>query len=152
MLPENGWSIETFVDALRLLKQASPDGSTPFIPQDGSNIYILLLTAAYGGLPVDFSTNPITTNLTDPANVDALRQVLDLSDQGYMDYQALGDFGGGGYGGGAPIVSDIVYRQLETQFRNPLSKGMPAQMAPYPSGSHHAAHSMWGRRISARIQ
>lgn len=93
-LPENGWTIEQFVEALHLLR-ANPDDEAPFVPgMVAGNSYILLLAAAFGGAPIDYRVNPPAINFTDPANVDALRQVLDLVKDGYIDYNALGSTGG----------------------------------------------------------
>jgi ABC-type glycerol-3-phosphate transport system substrate-binding protein len=51
----------------------------------------MMLIAAYGGLPFDYRTDPATINFTDPATVDAIRQVLDLAADGYIAYSALTD-------------------------------------------------------------
>ncbi len=88
-VPENGWTIDQFVDALHALKTAYPD-QKPFEPRDPGGSYLLLLIAAYGGIPLDFRTSPPTVNFTDPAAVDAIRQVLDLAKAEYIDYQELG--------------------------------------------------------------
>ena len=86
--PIDGWSIEQFVDALQRLKEANPD-AIPFTPMDPGGTYLQLLIAAFGGLPIDYRTNPVTINFTDPATVDAIRQVLDLAKDGYIDYSEL---------------------------------------------------------------
>ncbi len=86
--PTTGWSIEAFVDALHQLKQYDTD-PTPFQPNDPSGSYLLMLIAAYGGLPVDYRTDPATINFTDPATVDAIRQALDLVSQEYIGYSSL---------------------------------------------------------------
>src|SRR5690606_9961977 len=39
---------------------------------------------------LDFRTSPPTINFTDPAAVEATRQVLDLAKNGLIDYQQLG--------------------------------------------------------------
>ena len=68
----------------------------PFKPGGSfGNTHLLMLIAAYGGLPVDYRTTPPTLNFTDPATVDAIRQVLDLARNGTMDYSALVSAGGG---------------------------------------------------------
>ena len=67
---------------------------TPFVPNDPSGSYLLMLIAAYGGLPLDYRTDPPTVNFTDPATVDAIRQVLDLATDGYIDYSSLVGEGG----------------------------------------------------------
>ncbi len=86
--PVNGWTADTFTDALKMLKPYDTD-PTPFVPSDPSGSYLLMLIAAYGGLPLDYRTDPPTVNFTDPATVEAIRQVLDLASAGYISYAAL---------------------------------------------------------------
>jgi ABC-type glycerol-3-phosphate transport system substrate-binding protein len=88
-LPENGWTIDAFVDALESLKAVAAEDTYPFVPQDFGSNYLLSLIAAYGGLPIDYNTSPVTINFTDPATVDAIRQALDLAKAGYIKYDAL---------------------------------------------------------------
>lgn len=93
--PEDGWTIDAFVDALKALK-IYPEDPPPFVPNTLSGgTYMLMLIAAYGGVPIDYRTEPPTIAFTDPANVDATRQVLDLARDGYIDYSALGGLGSG---------------------------------------------------------
>lgn len=87
-LPENGWTIEEFTDALRQL-DSYLNGDAPFSSQGVGGTYMLQLIAAYGGMPVDYRTNPPTLNFTDPTTVEAIRQVLELAKEGLIDYQEL---------------------------------------------------------------
>ena len=82
----------------------------PFVATNTNGTHLLILMAAYGGLPLDYRTNPPTINFTTPANVDAIRQVLDLAKAGYIKYDALGsiDFGGNRLDRSAPIYSDTL--------------------------------------------
>jgi ABC-type glycerol-3-phosphate transport system substrate-binding protein len=93
-LPSSDWTVEDFEYALQALKTMSGD-SAPFVPRDFGNTHLLMLIAAYGGLPLDYRTNPPTINYTDPATVDAIRRVLDLAKNGTMDYSQLASTGGG---------------------------------------------------------
>jgi ABC-type glycerol-3-phosphate transport system substrate-binding protein len=86
--PENGWSTDQFIDALRLLKNVTGETS-PFISQTPGGSHLLMLMAAFGGLPIDYRTNPPTLNFSDQTTVDAIRQVLDLAKQGYIEYNEL---------------------------------------------------------------
>ncbi len=86
--PVNGWTVDEFETALRMLK-VDPGDPAPFMPQTTSNTYLLMLIAAYGGLPMDYRTDPVTVNFTAPATIDAIRQVLDLAKNGYIDYSEL---------------------------------------------------------------
>jgi ABC-type glycerol-3-phosphate transport system substrate-binding protein len=85
--PEMGWTISEFMDALKLLKEAQSD-KKPYHSDYGSAAY-LLLVAGLGDMPIDYSTYIPTYHLTDPAVVEALRQVLDLAKAGFIDYAAL---------------------------------------------------------------
>jgi ABC-type glycerol-3-phosphate transport system substrate-binding protein len=87
--PQNGWTISEFNDALKALKPNTSDPA-PFETREPGGTYLLLLIAAYGGLPLDYRTNPPTPNFKDPKNIEAIRQVLDLAKQGYFNYQELG--------------------------------------------------------------
>lgn len=92
--PVNGWTADVFTDALRMLKSYDPD-MMPFVANDPSGAYIMMLIGAYGGLPLDYRTDPVSVNFTDPANADAIRQVLDLAKEGYIAYNGLTDVVGG---------------------------------------------------------
>ncbi len=88
VLPAEGWSTSQFEDTLRALQFVTGD-TAPFTPQGFGNTYLLMLIAAYGGIPLDYRTSPVTINFTDPATVDAIRQVLDLARDGLIEYSAL---------------------------------------------------------------
>ncbi len=88
-LPDGGWTVDEFADALESLQYGLGD-TAAFQPADPGGTYLLMLIAAYGGLPMDYRTEPPTINFTDPATVDAIRQVLDLAKNGYISYQELG--------------------------------------------------------------
>lgn len=93
--PVGGWTTSQFEDALRALKSyLGADSTAPYTPNTFGNDYILSLIVAYGGLPFDYRTTPTTINFTDPATVDAIRQVLNLAKDGLIDYQALAAGGG----------------------------------------------------------
>ncbi|HEX3049350.1 MAG TPA: extracellular solute-binding protein [Aggregatilineaceae bacterium] len=87
-IPNGTWNVDEFESALRALKY-NPDDPAPFAPQGFDNSYLLALIAAYGGLPVDYRTTPPTLNYTDPNTVEAIRQVLNLVKDGYVEYQNL---------------------------------------------------------------
>jgi ABC-type glycerol-3-phosphate transport system substrate-binding protein len=91
--PSDNWTVNDFENALRALKPNSTDPA-PFVSATPGDTYMLMLIAAYGGLPFDYRTNPVTVNFTDPATVNAIQQVLDLVKGGYINYSPLG---GGGF-------------------------------------------------------
>lgn len=89
--PTVGWDISAFYDSLKALAPTVQNGNPPFTAQSDYGSSLLMLMAAYGGLPIDFRTNPVTINFTDPANVAAMQQVLDLAKNKLIDYKALGN-------------------------------------------------------------
>src|SRR5262249_9800665 len=82
------WTVQQFNDALTALKP-NTQGQAPFLDNGWYETY-LALVASYGGLPIDYRTNPPTVNFTDPATVAAIQQVLDLARNGYLDYTGIG--------------------------------------------------------------
>lgn len=156
-----GWTVDQFADAVRSLRLA-PDDDAPFVPNSGGNTYILALAAGFGGLPLDFRTNPPTRNFTDPATVDALRQVLDLARGGYIKYTKLDEnnFGGGGGWGPdmqIPIFTDILqsYSLAFSDFEgSPVSADSSYRITTYPSGSTYTplVYTLGVSYISASTQ
>ncbi|MBX3062154.1 MAG: extracellular solute-binding protein [Anaerolineae bacterium] len=154
--PENGWTIDQFVDALRALKPTADD-ATPFVPRGAGGVYLLQLIAAYGGLPLDYRTSPVTINFTDPATVEAIRQVLDLAKDGYIDYQELAR-------GNFTVImngptQDPIYTESLTGFNvreviggNPGAD--PYRITTYPRGSQYntLSYDMGTAYISATTQ
>ena len=109
--PIDGWTIDEFAVALRALSDVIDPETLPFTPNDPSGAYMNMLIAAYGGLPIDYRTNPPTLNFTDSATVDAIRQALDLAKDGYIDYSGLSSLGGDISfiaGQTLPITSELV--------------------------------------------
>lgn len=85
LLTTMGWTVSDFTNALSILKTYTGDApvlsTTRYVSTD-----LLQIIAAYGGLPIDYRTEPPTPNFTDPVNVGAIRSVLDLSRSGYIQY------------------------------------------------------------------
>lgn len=114
-LPTTGWTTSQFEDALHALTFIT--GDTPPFQLDGiGNSTLLMLIAAYGGLPIDYRTNPPTINYTDSATVDAIRQVLDLARDGLMEYTALGRTGGFIITANAEAKTPAIYTQTLNGF------------------------------------
>ncbi|MBI1279784.1 MAG: hypothetical protein GC179_16775 [Anaerolineaceae bacterium] len=86
--PESGWNINNFADALKSIK-LDPSDAAPFASREPGGTYLLMLIAAYGGLPIDYRTDPPTVDFTSQTNIDAIRQVLDLAKNGYLKYDQL---------------------------------------------------------------
>lgn len=157
--PTNGWSVADFVDALKALKPTSKDAA-PFVPRDPSGSYLLMLVAAFGGLPVDYRTNPPTINYTDQATVDAIKQVLDLAVQGYISYNGLTTGTGGNFGPNntAAITTGTLnqfnFRQNQTNTGNQNTTPRTLVSVMYPQGTKYsvASYTITTGYISATTQ
>jgi ABC-type glycerol-3-phosphate transport system substrate-binding protein len=137
--PTSGWTVDAFIDALRRLKPYDTD-PTPFAANDPSGSYIMMLIAAFGGLPLDYRTDPPAVNFTDQATVDAIRQVLDLVKGGYISYGGLADFGAGNQDNSAPAITTNTFNQ----FRGPGPGGPNAEQqtlitTTFPQGTQYNA-------------
>jgi ABC-type glycerol-3-phosphate transport system substrate-binding protein len=154
--PEDGWSISQFNDALKSLK-IKPDDKAPFMPSSGGGTYLLILMAAYGGVPLDYRTDPPTVNFTDPDAVNAIRQVLDLAKQGYLKYSRLGNFVGGFGGGGndVPIYDEALnFLRFYISQNGAGSENNSYRMTTYPKGEKYIgiSYDIGSAYISASSQ
>lgn len=93
-VPQGSWTVADFEDALRALEDMVGDDAV-YQPAGFGNSHLLNLIASYGGIPVDYRTNPPTIDFTNPDTVNAIRQVLDLAKEGLISYQTLTPSGGG---------------------------------------------------------
>ncbi|MEP6984626.1 MAG: extracellular solute-binding protein, partial [Chloroflexota bacterium] len=135
--PENGWTVDAFKDALQSLHGVLDKETDPvFVPGTYGNTYLLMLIAAYGGVPYDYRTSPPTINFTDPATVDAVRQVLDLAKAGYIGYQKLFTNGGSFGSSNSPIADDTLSTyNWRLQNRANSENQDPSRLANFPEGS-----------------
>lgn len=150
--PYAGWTVTDFENALRTLK-VDPEDPAPFISQDfGGGAYIINLITAYGGIPIDYRNQPLTLDFTSSSSVDAIRQVLDLAKEGYIDYQELANFGPGGGGFGGDNEATALYTQILNSFTAGFGGGggddeednnanNPQVPVPFPIGTQYAAVS-----------
>ncbi len=138
--PVNGWTVDEFSDALQRLK-LDPADPPPFLPNQGGGTHLLILIAAYGGLPLDYRTDPLTVNFTDPTTVDAIRQVLDLAKNGYIKYDKLGSFSGqsGGFSSTVPLMTDSL--SIISFYNAPQDTNNPYLMTTFPSGNQYTGIS-----------
>ena len=84
---------------------------------EGSH-YLLLLIAAYSGLPVDTRSNPATYNMTEPANMEAIARALDLARESIMSYQQLsGQSFSIGPAGEPAIFPDAFSMDMDPKYR-----------------------------------
>lgn len=155
--PENGWTVADFTDALRRIYDAT--GDTPFAPGGFGSDYLMSLIIAFGGLPLDFRTDPPTVNFTDPASVEAIRQVLDLAKAGMIEYSEISTSGGLvrgimtiGPGEEASAISTFSLNALNILQRN--SEDTRFGLTTYPLGSQYTpiAYDIGTGYISANTQ
>lgn len=142
-LPFPGWTISDFELSLRALRLNSDD-PPPFESRGFDSSHLLVLIAAYGGLPLDYRTNPVTVNFTDPANVEAIRQVLDLAKDGYIAYSELANFSFNIFGGteGIAMYSELL-NDIAAVLAAAGSQGEdnPYRLTLFPVGSTYSALS-----------
>jgi len=132
-LPGESWTINQFVEALAALKEQTGDAAFYF----GLDKHALLsLTAAFGGLPFDYRTNPVTVNFTDPKTVTAIRQTLNLAKQGYFQYFKLSNFGFPNNWSSSIAISSQSYFELYLSSKSKTQA--PFQIVTFPWGSQYA--------------
>jgi ABC-type glycerol-3-phosphate transport system substrate-binding protein len=84
-LPDATWTTSQFTEALTALHSQSGD-SAVFGTTRQTSTDLLQLIASYGGLPIDYRSNPPQPAFTVPQNIAAIRQVLDLAREGVIQY------------------------------------------------------------------
>ena len=143
--PYAGWGVTDFEDSLRTVDFSLLPEEAPFVPGSANNTYLLTLMAAYGGMPIDFSTDPMTLNFTDSATVEAIRQVLDLAKEGLLDYEELSGVFNGGPGLAIGLGSDedvAIYNQLLNSFLfDELQADANYDLVTYPLGTQYSGIS-----------
>ncbi len=154
-LPTEGWTIDQFIDALIMLDGAIEADAIPYSPNDPTGSYILKLIASAGGLPIDYRTDPPTINFSDPATVEAIRQILDLAKDGYIDYSQLS--GQGGFGGAFFDLNALPPISGNISFGIDLSDVFDqsgTQVTLYPNGSQYGviSYDITAGYISATAQ
>lgn len=159
--PSADWTVDMFADAMIRLKSLSGDKVVLDPQMTYGNTYLLMLIAAYGGLPLDYRLGGITTNLTDPSTVEAVRQVLDLAKAGIIGYSELDVFGGGGGFGMGPNEEDRTPLYTDTlntfsyrlMIRQNMESGQadPFRLISFPRGSQYTpvSYRLGGAYISA---
>ncbi len=85
--PGNGWTIQSFIDALKMLHTDPKDNPAFASFRDGQPL--LMLMVANGALPIDYRTEPPTVNYSDSAAIEGMRQILDLAYQQYILYTSI---------------------------------------------------------------
>jgi ABC-type glycerol-3-phosphate transport system substrate-binding protein len=138
-LPADGWTSAQFGEAVTALREANPDLAV-IVPARGNSTYLLMLMAAYGALPLDYRTQPPTVNLTDPAVMAGIQQVLDLAREGIIEYQELDSDSAGGIFSGlgtGPILTATMDDYGFTIPLNVLGDIGDYQLTVYPAGTDY---------------
>jgi ABC-type glycerol-3-phosphate transport system substrate-binding protein len=133
------WTTNDFTDALKQLKTFNGD-KPGFVPINTLGDYILNLIVAYGGLPIDYRTTPSTISFTDPATVDAIRQITDLAKNGYFKYHIL--FGTQldlDFAPQATFIKPATLGAYALTSMLDMSPNPSLKLTLYPRGSKHSA-------------
>jgi ABC-type glycerol-3-phosphate transport system substrate-binding protein len=86
--PNIEWSTEEFASAVSLIKESRNE--QPVIVGDSLvPSHLLPLIAAFGGLPIDFHTDPPIVDFISDTNVNAIRNIVDLINNGSLFYTQL---------------------------------------------------------------
>jgi hypothetical protein len=155
--PYEGWSTGDFESALRTLR-INPDDTAPFASREANGTYLLLLIAAYGGKPIDFSTSPYLLNYTDAATVQAIEQVLQLARDGYIKYTPLAQTGATVFFGGDDTLyamySDLLGGFFNIGGDDEEDSGNQYSLSTFPQGTQYtaAAYDVGSFHISATTQ
>ena len=137
--PYAGWTVTDFENALRDLKIDAEDPA-PFVPVNIGGTYMQLLLAAYGGIAIDYSTEPVSLNFTDDNAINAAQQVLDLAKAGYIEYEGLAGFGGNNRFRGLNDETDAeLYNQLINSFLIDQVNESSYDLATFPQGTNNIA-------------
>lgn len=137
--PYAGWTVTDFENALRDLKIDAEDPA-PFIPVNIGGTYMQLLLAAYGGIAIDYSTEPASLNFTDETLVNAAQQVLDLAKAGFIEYEGLAGFGGNNRFRGLNDETDAeLYNQLINSFLIDQVNNSNYALTTFPQGTNQIA-------------
>ena len=147
--PAKNWTLSEFLDAIKTLHTLT--GKPAFSPDVINSSAWLMLIAAYGGLPIDYRTTPATLNFSNPAAIDAIRQVLDLAKQGYIHYDRLADAGAQIIASNDnPIQADTLsitaYQDSGTDAQNAY------HMVLYPSGDKYTGLAYGVGSVSLNAQ
>jgi ABC-type glycerol-3-phosphate transport system substrate-binding protein len=146
--PLEDWTVEEFATTLQALMDSNPELEYAFDSNDFGPTYLYMLMAAYGGVPIDYTTQPTTYNLSDPDTLNAIRQVLDLAKSGVLNYRQLdNNMGGGSFTGLIPMQGtnmtsmawELGYRTSPDAASNEFVN--PMRYVLYPRGSQYTPMS-----------
>jgi ABC-type glycerol-3-phosphate transport system substrate-binding protein len=149
-MPENDWTVSQWEDAMRTLYNGD---DAVFQTQNWGGNYILMLAAAYGGVPLDATTEPYSIT-TDEAAMNATREVLDMAKEGLIDYQALVSNSGMNFGNTVPMFDSMLMTNDWRLTNREGEFGDPYRVVMFPSGSNFTpvSYTLATAFISAQTQ
>lgn len=136
--PADTWDSARFDDAMAVLPQTRDVGVPVFKYMGFDNTYLLMLIAAYGGLPVDYTTDPPTIDFQSNASRSAIQSVLEMARDQHLAYLRLYAEGGGSGGrtGGEQGTEPVFYAGTWTRNSFLASRvnapGSSFAIIPYP--------------------
>jgi len=144
-VPQNGWDITQFTNTVTQYQQTT--GSPAYALDD--SIDVLTLVAAYGGLPIDYRSNPPAVGFTSANNVEAILQVLDLARNGTLAYSSTATL--------TPMGEANTATPIQNIYLLPTGGGLMPENAGYvnfPSGRDYtvASYNIVAGAISAQTQ
>lgn len=133
--PSNDWTVFDFIDDLQELKAYT--GEAPYNSQGYGGGYLRILIAAFGGNLMDASSAIYKLNLSDPNTIEAVRQVLNLARDGYLNYQELAGNGGPSFSNDVPMF-DAQLQPYGYRFQNRGEEfGDPHRVVLFPRGTRY---------------
>ncbi len=139
-LPINGWTINEFTDALMMLAASSESDSDPVVRTNlFGQTWLTMIIASYGGVPIDFTSDPATYNLTEAEALNATQQVVNLIRDGLIDYTQLVGTGGIFFGSSPDqemIVIDLLGDGNFSVFNPSDVDDSPLMMVTFPTGTY----------------
>lgn len=151
--PEGSWTISDFTTALDALADEHSPVITPYhMAMDDTPL--LLLIAAYGGLPIDYRTDPPTLNFTDAETINAIRQVLDLAKAEQLNYLGLTRASRSGSGVPPLILSPLDDANVRENTLVTMVGQGSYELMTYPIGTEYTpvAYDVGAGYISANAE
>lgn len=139
-IPQGSWTVNEFTNAMVALGELRTDPEVPIVRTDlYSPGWILMLFGSYGGRPIDFSTDPVTYNLTTPENISAMQQVINYINEGLIQYDGLRErdnfFFGSSPENDYIIINILSDLNMQMQF-NDFAGDVELQLVTFPNGTY----------------
>jgi ABC-type glycerol-3-phosphate transport system substrate-binding protein len=145
-LPENGWTMQEFNEALRVIKTDTE--KAPFIPTNFDDLHLTMLMIASGAYPIDYRSTPPVIHLSDPDVIVTIQQTLDLIKDGYIDFVPIQTYETEPLSGGIysyPEAAPIYPVSLDLTTSDVLTTSPQYEFAFYPMGESNTLAYSVGR-------